>query len=113
MIKLPRGNSAAYALKLINSDGSMFIPSADDTVLFTVKQLRKNTADILIQKKIVPMAPYNNMVIVIEPADTINLREGDYYYDVSVCIGGTEFYTAVICDELKLLPTLGDMEALK
>lgn len=109
MIKLPRGNSGAFSLSLTNGDGTAFVPSANDTVIFTVKKSRSRNAAALIVKKIVPS---DNMVISIEPADTMGLAEGDYYYDVAVCVGGSGFYTAVICDEFKLLPALGDMEMI-
>ena len=109
MIKLPRGNSAAFSLTLTNGDGTAFVPSENDTVIFTVKKNRSRNAAALLVKKI---APSHNMVINIDPADTMGLTEGDYYYDVAVCVGGTGFYTVVICDEFKLLPALGDMEMI-
>lgn len=109
MIKLPRGNSAAFSLALTNGDGTAFVPSENDTVIFTVKKSRSRNASALITKKIVPS---ESMVISIDPADTIGLTEGDYYYDVAVCVGGTGFYTVVICDDFKLLPALGDMEMI-
>lgn len=107
MIKLPRGNSAAFSLALVNGDGTSYTPSENDTVIFTVKKSRSRNAAALIVKKIVPS---DNMVISFDPADTIGLAEGDYYYDVAVCVGGSGFYTVVLCDEFKLLPALGDME---
>lgn len=109
MIKLPRGNSAAFSLALTNGDGTAYVPSENDTVIFTVKKSRSRNAAALIMKKIVPS---DNMVINIDPADTIGLAEGDYYYDVAICVGGSGFYTVVICDEFKLLPALGDMEMI-
>lgn len=109
MIKLPRGNSAAFSLMLTNGDGTVYVPSENDTVIFTVKKSRSRNAAALLVKKIVPS---DNMVITIDPADTIGMAEGDYYYDVAVCIGGSGFYTVVLCDEFKLLPALGDMEMI-
>lgn len=109
MIKLPRGNSAAFNLMLTNGDGTKYVPSENDTVIFTVKKSRSKSAAALITKKIVPS---EDMVINIDPADTIGMAEGDYYYDVAVCIGGSGFYTVVLCDEFKLLPALGDMEMI-
>lgn len=109
MIKLPRGNSAAFGLTLTNGDGTAYVPSENDTVIFTVKKSRVRSAAALIVKKI---APSDNMVISLDPADTIGMAEGDYYYDVAVCVGGTGFYTVVICDEFKLLPALSDMEMI-
>ena len=110
MIKLPRGNSAVFALTLTNADGTAFVPSENDSVIFTLKKSKTKDATALIVKKITPS---DNMTISLEPADTVNLSEGDYYYDVSVCIGGIEFYTIINCDNLTILPALGEMEMMK
>ena len=110
MIKLPRGNSAVFALTLTNADGTAFVPSENDTVLFTVKKSQDKDATALMVKRITPS---DNMVLSLTPADTVNLSEGDYFYDVAVCLSGVEFYTAIFCDNLKILPALGEMEMLK
>lgn len=110
MIKLPRGNSAVFALTLTNADGTAFVPSKNDTVMFTVKKSQTKDATALIIKKITPS---DDMTISIEPADTVNLPEGNYYYDISVCIGGSNFYTVVLCDDFKILPALGELEMMK
>ena len=110
MIKLPRGNSAVFALTLTNADGTVFVPSENDTVMFTVKKSQTKDATALIVKKITPS---DNMTISLEPADTVNLPEGDYFYDIAVCVGGSNFYTVVLCDNFKILPALGELEMMK
>ena len=112
MIKLPRGNSAVFTLTLTNADGTPFVPSENDTVIFTVQKSQVKDAPAIIVKKITPSNDMT-MTISFEPSDTVNLPEGDYFYDVSVCIGGSNFYTVVHCDNFKITPTLGELEMMK
>lgn len=111
MITLPRGNSAVFSLTLTNADGTPFVPSENDSVIFTLKKSTSKDANAIFVKKIVPIN--DRMTVTFTPADTVNLNPGDYYYDVAVCLSGVEFYTAIFCDNFKILPALGEMEMLK
>lgn len=110
MITLPRGNSAVFLLSLTNADGTPFVPSENDTVLFTVKKSQAKDTPALIVKRITPS---DDMTISLEPADTVNLPAGDYFYDIAVCVGRSNFYTVVLCDDFKITPTLGELEMMK
>ena len=113
MIEVIRGNTTNFRLTITDSDGSQYIPSENDTVIFTLKRSTSKDAEAIVIKKISSRFSGGDMLISLEPQDTVNLPEGDYFYDVSVCIGGSNFYTVVHCDNFKITPTLGELEMMK
>ena len=115
MVNLPRGNSAVLDVVLTDTDGKPFILGAGDKAVFTVKKRDKRQEVPIIQKIFTSEQCGKNGKIEIRliPEDTIALETGDYLFDVAVCINGEDFYTTVIADTFRILPALGDKEAVK
>lgn len=115
MVKLPRGNSAVLDVILTDTGGSSFILGDGDKAVFTVKRRDKRQEAPIIQKILTSEQCGKNGKIEIRlvPEDTIGLETGDYLFDVAVCVGGEDFYTTVIADTFRILPALGDKEAVK
>ena len=111
MIKLPRGNTLHLTAVLTNSDGSPYIMGEKDHAVFTVKSTDDMREIPLIQKIIMPADCGENgeIPIKLDPADTVGIETGIYLYDLAVCIGGKDFYTAVIASTFHVLPALGDI----
>ena len=115
MVNLPRGNSAVLDVILTDIGGSPFILGVGDKAVFTVKR-RDNRQDTPIIQKILTAeqcGKNGKIAIRLVPEDTIALETGDYLFDVAVCINDEDFYTTVIADTFRILPALGDKEAVK
>lgn len=114
MIKLPRGNTVILDAILTDSEGLPFILGAEDKAVFTVKRRDNRQERPIIQKIITAEScgKGGKIGIKIVPEDTIALETGDYLFDLAVCLGGEDFYTTVIADTFRILPALGDKEAV-
>ena len=79
-IYLTRGDSASFNLIIYNGE-IIYTLQNGDSVVFTIRQLPKNTPSIptpLLNKT------FNDSVIVLNPSDTNFLGYGQYKYDVQV-----------------------------
>ena len=112
LIELIRGNTTNFRLKLTNSDGTQYVPSENDTIIFTLKKSINKDAKAIVIKKISSRFSGGDMLISFEPQDTVDLSEGNYYYDVAICINGNEFYTVISCDTFKINSALSEMEMI-
>lgn len=96
-IQLVRGDTFRAKLTLKDKAGNIYIPSADDEVLFTVKR-NALTNQILVQKRV------ENSEVVLEPSDTENLNFGSYVYDVQVVLANGNKDTVIQANIFELLP---------
>ena len=96
-IQLVRGDTFRAKLTLKDKAGNIYIPSADDEVLFTVKR-NALTNQILVQKRV------ENSEVVLEPSDTENLDFGSYVYDVQVVLANGNKDTVIQANIFELLP---------
>lgn len=113
MITLPRGNSLVLTAVINNTDGTPHILSPTEKVVFTVKRSSEKSEQPIMQQ-LLTVDNYNDngeLVIKIAPEDTINLRTGDYKFDLAVLVDGIDVYTVVCCDTLRITAALGDKEA--
>ena len=114
MIKLPRGNTLCLSVALTDIDGAPYILGENDKAIFTAKRNdKRNEAPFI--KKILTAAdcnPSGEIEVKIRPEDTMTMEKGDYVFDFAVCVDGEDFYTTVIADTLRILPALGDKEAV-
>ena len=113
MITLPRGNSLVLTAVINNANGTPQILSPTEQAVFTVKRTSEKSEQPLIQQ-ILTADDYNELqelIIKIAPKDTIDLRQGDYKYDLAVLVDGIDVYTVVCCDTLRITAALGDKEA--
>lgn len=107
-LTLTRGNTAAIDITPINKDDETPIILNDgDSVLFTVKNF---TNKVVIQKKLTNKdydgEEDKSLNCILDPADTINLRPGDYNYDCLLLSAGGQAYT-FIASRLTILAAYG------
>lgn len=86
VITLTRGDTCAFDVEIKTDTGATYTPQPEDIVTFTVKKDTK-TADIIIQKI--------GSTIVLNPADTRNLKYGNYLYDVTLTTASQAVYTII------------------
>ena len=114
MISLPRGNTLNLSVALTDPAGEPYILKESDKAIFTAKRNDKRN-EIPFIKKILTAAdcdPSGAIQIKIKPEDTIAMEKGDYVFDFAVCVDGVDFYTTIIAGTLRILPALGDKEAV-
>lgn len=114
MIKLPRGNTLDLSVMLYDAGGAPYRMKEKDCAIFTVKFRDDMSEKPIVQKYILPRECGANgeLLIHLDPRDTVSLETGYYLYDVAVLIGGMDFYTAVIADTFRILPALGEPEVI-
>lgn len=101
-IKLVRGNTLAFSIRLLN------ILESPDNIIFSCSQ-NTNSGDYLFSKTIgdgitnVGFGIYN---IRVTPEDTTNANIGDYYWDLELTGSGDVFTIAK--GHLMLLPNVKD-----
>lgn len=100
-IQLVRGDTFRAKLTLQDKAGNLYIPTADDEILFTVKQ-NAMTDKVLIQVRV------ENGEVVLNPADTENLEYGSYVYDVQVVLANGNRDTVIQANIFELLPEVTD-----
>lgn len=96
-IQLVRGDTFRAKLTLQDKAGKLYIPTADDEVLFTVKQ-NAMTDKVLIQVRV------ENGEVVLNPSDTEGLDFGSYVYDVQLTIPNVGKDTVIKPNIFELLP---------
>ena len=96
-IQLVRGDTFRAKLTLQDKAGNLYIPTADDEVLFTVKQ-NAMTDKVLIQVRV------ENGEVVLKPSDTEGLDFGSYVYDVQLTIPNVGKDTVIKPNIFELLP---------
>lgn len=107
MITIPRGNSLTLTIDICTSDGAPYSAAEGDTLIFTVKKF--DGAPKLISKTIPMTSGASEVLLELEPSDTIDFKNGDYKFDVGLYSAG-DFYTVILCDIFRVLPALSDME---
>lgn len=114
MILLPRGNTLELLVTITDTDGNPYKLAEGDTAMFTVKAADGREEVPIIQKLLTAqdMNKDGDVEFRIAPEETIALEKGYYLFDFAVCIAGDDFYTAVLTDTFKILPALGDKEAV-
>ena len=100
-IQLVRGDTFRAKLTLKDKAGNIYIPTADDEVLFTVKR-NAMTNKILIQVRV------SDGVVVLEPSDTEHLDFGSYVYDVQVILANGNKDTVIQANIFEVLPEVSE-----
>jgi hypothetical protein len=94
-INLPRGNTRILQITP-TKNGSPHTLADSDTVIFTLKSLKPNSK--IIFEKIITTLNYdaeNRLLMRLNPADTANLQEGRYCYDVALLEADGDFFTFI------------------
>ena len=78
-IKMTRGDSVILNMVIYTPDGNVYEMQNGDSLYFTVRELPKKTSDSpLIEKT------FSNNDIKLTPADTMFLKYGRYFWDVTL-----------------------------
>lgn len=114
MIKIPRGNTLYLEVALTDAADKPYRLGKKDYAVFTVKYRDNMRENPIIQKIIMPddCGENGELLIKLAPEDTVGIETGTYLYDLAVCIGGRDFYTAVVASTFQILPALGEMEVM-
>ena len=96
---LTRGDTAEFNIELYNEDGTIFVPSVDDVVLFSLKK-NLNDENPLLEK--------TGLIIHIDSEDTRDFAIATYYYDVKVLFGDGSVQTVIPSNLFELKHNVGD-----
>lgn len=86
-IVLTKGDSGRINLKFKNKDGSEYIPSEKDEIVFSVKKKKEGFSEIVLKKM--------GSEIVFGAEETEKIPSGEYFYDVFIQRSTKERYTAI------------------
>lgn len=86
-ITLTKGDSGSFFVKLINGDGTEYVPYVTDKITFSVKKKKESFCPVVIEKK--------GLEIILNAADTETIPSGEYVYDIVLERSTGERYTAV------------------
>lgn len=100
-IQLVRGDTFRAKLTLKDKAGNVYIPSADDEVLFTVKR-NASTQQVLVQVEVF------GGIVYLRPSDTESLPYGTYVYDVQVTLANGDKDTVIKANVFEVLPEVTD-----
>lgn len=99
---LTRGDTCEINIELYNEDGTIYNPSANDVVVFSIK---KNVIDeeVLLEK--------TGLIIRIDSEDTRDWQIALYYYDVKVLFEDGTVQTVIPQSPFELKYNVGDWDA--
>ena len=89
-IEVFRGTSEDITFEIKDENGEIYVPADGEIVVFGVRSAGSNV--LLINKTATVSG--NNVIVSLVPADTVNLIDEYYVYDVSIKIGD-EFYNVI------------------
>ncbi|MBQ8540028.1 MAG: hypothetical protein IJ435_00990 [Clostridia bacterium] len=75
-ITITKGDSRKINLKFHNKDGSEYVPTQADAVIFSVKKNRESFSGIVSEKR--------GCEIVFTASETEKIPSGEYVYDVNI-----------------------------
>lgn len=87
IITITKGDSGCVNLKFKNKDGSEYVPTEADEIVFSVKKKKESFSDIVLEKR--------GCEIFFDASDTAKIPSGEYFYDVLIKRGTNERYTAI------------------
>lgn len=96
-ITLTRGDTLPLHFELENEDGSVYIPTENDTIRFAMKKDYSDDEPLLVKN-----IPTDTLDLRIESADTKPLDFGDYVYDVEITLNDGTVFTFIEKAKLKL-----------
>jgi hypothetical protein len=82
---MTRGDTARFDIVVKNPDGTVYAPVEGDVITFTVK-ISAGKAAVITK---------TGASIVINPADTASLANGDYVYDVDIKLANGDVNTII------------------
>lgn len=100
-IQLVRGDTFRAKLTLQDENEGLYIPTPEDTILFTVKR-NASDKEPTIQKEVV------DGVVHLEPSDTESLPYGSYIYDIQITLANGDKDTVIKANVFELLPEVTD-----
>lgn len=100
-IQLVRGDTFRAKLTLQDKAGNIYIPTADDEILFTVKR-NVSAKEPLLQVEVF------GGIVYLRPSDTENLAFGSYVYDVQVTLANGDKDTVIKANIFEVLPEVTD-----
>lgn len=99
-MKLTQGDTATILIEVYDLDNNKYNVTDEDEILMTVKKTA--TAPIAFQK-----AATQDCYIIINPADTQELKTGLYVYDVQLTTKTGAVYTIVPESYFEITPQIG------
>lgn len=98
-IALTKGDSATFGVDITDDITKQpYEMQEGDVLVLTVRKAASIRSPVLVEKKL-----SMSTVFKFVPADTANLSDGDYKYDVELR-SGEDIYTVIQCETLTLLP---------
>ena len=76
---MTKGDTLKATLTITASDGTIYVPEADDVIRFAMKHDYDDTS-VIVTKTI----PHDTMLLHLEPSDTHTLEVDDYVYDIQI-----------------------------
>lgn len=106
-IKLTRGDTLITTIAFKRKDGTPFVPSSGDKLIFAMKRnkmIAGNTAFFDKEPLIAKEIPTDTMELRIEPEETKDLPFGMYKYDIEITMEDGVVYTPIANEDFELCP---------
>lgn len=101
-VYLIRGDSFKAILGIVDPDKNPYIPEADDTITFVMKQ-SADDAEAVLTKTI----PTDTLTLSIDPSDTVGLTPGTYSYSIKLVKSDGESFTVIYDSDFILTEGVG------
>ncbi len=86
-IVMSKGDSVNFNIKLVNGDGTEFVPDKSDKIIFSVKRQKGSLFPVIFSKE--------GCQISLDKEDTEKIESGKYVYDVIVVTQAGERQTVI------------------
>jgi len=97
-IYLTRGDTFEATISIYRQDGAPYIPQDGDSITFALKEAKMAPGNQEFMNKeplILKTIPVDTMLLSIDPADTANLKFGNYKYDIQIMLTSGKVYTFI------------------
>lgn len=97
-ISLTRGDTFEATISIYKKDGTPYVPQEGDLITFALKEARMTPGNQNFVNKdplIFKVIPTTTMLLSIQPADTAELKFGNYKYDIEITLESGKVYTFI------------------
>lgn len=101
-ITLTRGDTLKTTIAIKDKDGTPYIPSEGDTILFAVKKSIEDIEPIFSVD-----IPWDTLLLHIKPEHTKGMDYGTYVYDCSITMANGDIHTFITYTDFILTGEVG------
>lgn len=101
-LEIVRGTSNVFCISVKDAEGRPYILEEGEALVFGLKDFPKDAECVLV--KTITNGPDGEYYLELTPADTANLEDGLYHYDIGLQRGENTFFNVIPMSDFVLLP---------